>query len=865
MKEVKFNYCIPREYKNKEGNIDYCLCKGGEKMSIATISDIQTHCDTTKPKNAQPWCQVFSNGYRVTNDNIDWNDWNGITFSDIDSKYFYNYAQRFNVQALLNMLHDNAEMLYPYNYYGCYITPSGLGYRILWYWDCERTETNFLKCALLTEKYTRELFYSLGEQGKQIIDFSYNGRKVLDSCSKSIKQGLYITKSDIVYSCLTDDRCYGAANIEDISISEIYQFDNSFALNDDVKQCDFTKIISCNDVNTDTIHYFPHHHRRCIYEALIVLYKDKTRVDEQWKRIVQMLPVDDGSGHGHTKQFFIEEPDKNSWYKRFNTKTAHSLHWLDDFGYTYEDKSEYIYYRHFRKSWKKHVFNVACNRYIEMHPGETTVDELHKHLLFDDIFNDVRDIDELRKSYYKQRWSRNEFKFLCNGYEIAKDAVTYKMYADFYYRDENNLPIIKYNILEDDILTIGYWPETNKIQYHTLKFNDEYTHWSNNDEFSNKAVKEKMRDCISKYATRWHSFHSIKDYLNSLDLSIADENLLETWAIRYFKADDTKSVREMSRNFFIAAVKKMMIEDPTKFVFQHMMFLQGPTGCGKTFFLVNMFTIDGHSYILNRIDPNADDAKIGPLIAKNWLIQFGESEGLTRASVNAQKEFVDRVNLGMKYQKKYENEQTTVYPRIVVCRTSNDDTLFNDVSINEGDRRNWLIVCNCEAMSCDDTLKKTIRDERDILWATAYKMYLDNPNIDLELSPEAFKQLAQTQEQFKLIKNDDISEIYDDVFDRLYLTNNKGHIQDEYAFNKMLERSDNSLKNKDPYIAELLDTHYYCQDKKINVIPASWLKNYIVKKYGVSTFKLFRDYLKKQKWEFMNYRYNDKVMKCWCK
>ncbi len=123
--------------------------------------------------------------------------------------------------------------------------------------------------------------------------------------------------------------------------------------------------------------------------------------------------------------------------------------------------------------------------------------------------------------------------------------MTYKMYADFYYRDENNIPTIKYDILEDNINNISYFPETNKIQWHPYKSNEEYVHWCNNDTFTNKMNKEKMRDCVWRYTKRWHNYHTLKDYLNSLDLSIANEETVETWAIRHFKCDDTLLIRTM--------------------------------------------------------------------------------------------------------------------------------------------------------------------------------------------------------------------------------------------------------------------------------------------------------------------------------
>lgn len=891
MQEFRFNYCIPREYKDKEnGEIRYCLCRGGEKMEVDTLDNIQKHSNINKPKDAQPWIQIFNNGFRVTNENLNWEEWTGFTWIDIDSKWFYKFEHPFDVNKLLNAIIDKAPYMYNYNYYCCHLSNSKQGYRIFWYWNCEKTEENFKKCCLLTEQYTRNLFYSFGNQAKEIIDYKKDKHKVLDNCSRSIFQGSYVTINKIYYSQFIEDNDFGACNLEDISLEQIYQTNNIIKTIGSFNQKEHVKLCSIEKIDSTSLHYYPHSHRRCIYEALIVLFDDKIKVDEEWKRIANLLPETDGMNGGHNHSFYEKEPNKNRWYDRFNKDVIHNLNWLDSFGYRYTDNSEYVYYKQFRKSWKHHINNKVKNLYIQEKIEEmgSTWDSLKKdqqdkelkklyeetneYYLFDKFFDDniknesrINELEEYRRNYYKTRWENKDFKYLCNGYDIPKDIVTYKMYADFYYRDKNNLPTIKYDILEDDIKVLGYWPETNKIQYHPFKYGNEYTHWKNNDTFCNSCTMTDLLQAINKYVPRWHNYHTIKDYLNSLDLNIANEELLETWAIRYFDAEDSIMTREICKKFFIAAVKKQMVENVPSFAFQHMLFLQGASGCGKTFFLVTMFTINGENYILNKIDPNGKDNEIGPLIAKNWLIQFGESESLKKVSVNAAKEFMDRINLGMKYQKKYENEQTTIYPRIMACRTSNDDVLFNDVSINDGDRRNWLIVCRTGINSCDEKLRNLIKKEKDILWATAYKLYLDNPEQELELSNEAFSQLASLQEDYKLIKNDDVEEVYNEIFEREYLVNGKGYMQDEDSFKKMLEKSDVALHTDNVYVAKIIDDHSYCQREKVTRIPARWLNNYISNKFGISFLKLFKDCLKKHGYGVKSAGYNDTTLKCWLK
>ena len=173
-------------------------------------------------------------------------------------------------------------------------------------------------------------------------------------------------------------------------------------------------------------------------------------------------------------------------------------------------------------------------------------------------------------------------------------------------------------------------------------------------------------------------------------------------------------------------------------------------------------------------------------------------------------------------------------------------------------------------MSCDDKLKDIIKKERDILWATAMKLYLDDPEQDLELSNNAFVILAEIQENFKMIKNEEIEEIYNEIFERNYITNSKKEIQDEFIFCKMLERSDsvlNGTSQEDEFFLNSIkdSANLYNELNKIDTVPGKWLKNFIIKKYGISTWKLFRKYLIKIGFEYKNVKYGDNVVKSWTK
>ena len=333
--KYKFNIYVPRQYKDKDTQETmYALCKGGEPMQVLTLLEAQKQCNPNRPKNGQPWGQLFSNGYRVTNENIDWKDWNGFTFTDVDCKHFYNNVQKFNVGLLFESLWYQALIKNKDNFYCIYLSASKSSYRILWYWDCERTEDNFNKCCVLSDKYTKELFYSLGTQAAQIIDYENGKSKVLDSCAHSSKQGFYITENEIKFGASVDSEQFGKCDLSDV-VCELKSYKASNVLLGDIEQHSMVSLKGIKTIS-GTTQYYPHHQRWCIYEALIVLFKDKERVDKEWDRICRLMPEE----NGHRYNFYKNEPDRNKWYKRFDVKIYHDLNWLKPFGYDIEDISD---------------------------------------------------------------------------------------------------------------------------------------------------------------------------------------------------------------------------------------------------------------------------------------------------------------------------------------------------------------------------------------------------------------------------------------------------------------------------------------------------------------------------------------------
>ena len=210
--QIKFNYYIPRKFFDKKKNTwSFSKPSGKDVMQLGTIEDIQKFVKPTFVKEECPLIQAFTCGYRMTKSTLNFDYWNNVTFTDIDTKnYFKDKNLSIDINKLHEHIHRQAIIDYPNNYVCSYVTASGLGFRIIWYWDCDKSKDNFDKCAVLTDKYARNIFYSFGDAFKEMID--YDG--VLDKCSKSSLQCMYLWQAPL-FNDYTKITTFGEINKDD--------------------------------------------------------------------------------------------------------------------------------------------------------------------------------------------------------------------------------------------------------------------------------------------------------------------------------------------------------------------------------------------------------------------------------------------------------------------------------------------------------------------------------------------------------------------------------------------------------------------------------------------------------------------------
>ena len=315
MEPIKFNYCIPREYK-KNGEIKYALVEGSKSLNVGTLQEIKQYSNINIPKNGQPWVQLFNSGYRVTNDTLDWKLWNGCVYIDLDTKRYYNEVKKFDTDILLKGIYDYLFYNYYTNFYCIQKSNSGTSYHILFYFDVDKTSENFDKCNYWCTKIIEETFISL--QIEQIIRYN----KVLDKCTQSPVQGMYLTNQEILFGNIENNPWFGNFDVESVEIES--------------KIVNRPKYINEDGTNNFTIEgqrthntikkYYEHRQRMSIYMSLISVLKDKQLVDETFSEIVNEQFIE---GNGHSIKFFIKEPQNDKWFDKYNTYKDHFVRpWL---------------------------------------------------------------------------------------------------------------------------------------------------------------------------------------------------------------------------------------------------------------------------------------------------------------------------------------------------------------------------------------------------------------------------------------------------------------------------------------------------------------------------------------------------------
>lgn len=465
------------------------------------------------------------------------------------------------------------------------------------------------------------------------------------------------------------------------------------------------------------------------------------------------------------------------------------------------------------------------------------------------------------KEDYKNKWNKNE-GFAYNdrlNYPYDLVATRYNIFTDLFFREPTApyKPTIEYNTWDDTLhLTDGRNLTKKMFRDCFFDYGSGYLIDPKNDRpeirFIEPIYDEMLRSDSSIYA-----YDPVKRYLDNLPLWDGEKRL-ETFLIKYQKADDTPAVREMTKLWFMNAVRAIYM--PSKFPFLHMLVLQGESNCGKSATMNNIFKIEGRDRYQYEIHMNDTVEKNAPKFRTTWAIGFGERDGIDRVSVNRQKQFMDSLHTEMSYQKKYQNEITKYIPHNVVFVTTNDVRLLNDPTV-EYNKRNWIIHSNItETEFRDKDYFHEVAEVRDQIWAEAKYYLSEDWNCDLEPSTECIEGLKKIQKDYLAIDVEDLRANINELMNREFFQSSHSgsyHCFESIEDFKAQYRRISTYTYTDPLLAKC----------KIDRIPASYIKAWMdYNDYDSRYKKPVAEILSENGFVLKKAGYgNNIVTSCWCK
>lgn len=280
---------------------------------------------------------------------------------------------------------------------------------------------------------------------------------------------------------------------------------------------------------------------------------------------------------------------------------------------------------------------------------------------------------------------------------------------------------------------------------------------------------EKMIRNVFRIYRKEKRYHPIRNYLRNLKWD--GKNRVETIFIDFFGADDNAYIREISRLFFTAAVKRIF-EPGSKFDNIPVLVSAekgASQGIGKTTFWEKIVT--NYEWFNASLDDKLGKEAMNDLQGK-WIVSFEELSIQRKSDVNTFKDFVSRTC--DTYRKPYAQDADNHLRQCVFIGNSNTSDFLRDWTSN---RRFWPIdthprenvvkwnklhpEMNLDGVGehwriINEVLTKEYVDQ---IWAEAYYFYTDvYKDKPLTLFGEAAKLALQVQK-----KHEYQSSLYDEV------------------------------------------------------------------------------------------------------
>ena len=213
------------------------------------------------------------------------------------------------------------------------------------------------------------------------------------------------------------------------------------------------------------------------------------------------------------------------------------------------------------------------------------------------------------------------------------------------------------------------------------------------------------------------SYHPIRDFFKSLP-EWDGVKRVETALVDYLAAEDTPSVRAVTRKLLCAAYVR--VHNPGA-KFDNMIVLNGDQGIGKSTFISKLGG-EWYSGSLNLSDMN--DKTAAEKLQGYWILEIGELAGMKKADLDKVKAFISRQD--DKYRASF-GRRVTPHPRQCVFfgTTNNENGYLRDIT---GNRRYWNVKVTGKgkhkAWELDEDTVAQIWAEVKVIAKAGEKLYL---------------------------------------------------------------------------------------------------------------------------------------------
>lgn len=346
------------------------------------------------------------------------------------------------------------------------------------------------------------------------------------------------------------------------------------------------------------------------------------------------------------------------------------------------------------------------------------------------------------------------------------------------------------------------------------------------------STKAKFDQAISEVLVN-NSYNPVVNYFDSLEWD--GKNRIANLFIDLLDADDTVLNKEMTKRWFIAAVKRVY-EPGCKF--DNMIVLQGNQGIGKSSICELISMNFANTISLSEIG-NKD---LVDKLNKTWIAIIDEMDTFNRKEMSTIKTFLslgsDSTRLAYgRYTKKFDR-------KCIFIGSTNDDTFLRD-STSSVERRFWIIRCN--KLKMDGKIREILTQEYiDQLWAEAVTLYNNDKTQYLDIPSELQEEFANTMRAFKTYTDDKVIDYCKDILDANYNLNEKGEFDDAQDFLNQFTK------------ATVYDVNCEC---KINKIPMSALQFVLKNVFKEDRPAKYIALALSDEWEYKVIRYKEKIFK----